>query len=153
MTQDVNEIPYTLSSGHIGDKVSLLFFSIANDDRVAGKSGVEVTFAFIPSIGGQLVDGSKIFLNFPFGFIAPSSIPQFYHSTTLTRSTVSLSNQLIEINMAGTGVVMGAVPFCVTLRGMVLGAVTSGNATGISVTTSQVSGSISHTKMHCSNIF
>jgi hypothetical protein len=116
-----------------------LFFSIAGDDRISGKSGVEVTFAFIPSIGGRLVDGTKIFLNIPFGFFALSSVPSYYHSTALTRSMVSFSNELIEIKMAGTGVVMGNRSFCVTLRGMVMGAITSGDSAGISVTTSQVS--------------
>jgi hypothetical protein len=138
LTKDANEIPYSLSSGHIGDKVIPLLFSIASGDRVAGKSGVSVTFAFVPSIGGRLVDGTKIFLSIPFGFFASSSMPVYYHSTTLIRSTVSLANQLIEIKMAGTGAIMGNRSFCITLRGMVMGAVTSGNATGVSVKTSQV---------------
>jgi hypothetical protein len=44
------------------------FFAIRLVDRVAGKSGVEATFAFVPSVGGQLVDGAKISLHFPSGF-------------------------------------------------------------------------------------
>ncbi len=139
MLQDANAIPYSLGSGHIGDKVSLSFFAIANRDRVAGKSGVEATFAFVPSIGGRLVDGTKIRLNFPLGFFALSSVPLYYHSSTLIRSRVSLIDGLIEIQVAGVGAIVGNQSFCITLRGMVMGAITSGNLTGISVSTSQVS--------------
>jgi hypothetical protein len=138
-----------LDSGHIGDKVSLSFFAIANRDRVAGKSGVEATCAFVPSIGGRLVDGTKIQLNFPLGFFSLSSVPLYYHSSTLIRSRVSLINGRIEIQMLGAGAILGNQSFCITLRGMIMGAITSGNVTGISVSTSQVSSNSEPQTRHC----
>ena len=139
MHQDLNENPFSLNSGHIGNRVALSFFTIALGDRVAGKSGVEVTFAFTPSVGGQLVDGTKISLNFPLAFFSPSSSPS-YRSRILTRSAAALVRDgLLEISVAGTGVIKGNESFCITVRGMVMGAVTSGVAAGISVATSQVS--------------
>jgi hypothetical protein len=139
LSQDANAMPYTLDSGHIGDKVSLLLFSIADHDRVTGKSGVDITLIFTPSKGGQLFDGTAIFVNIPSGFFASSSIPSYYHSNTLARSRVSLSDEMIEIQMAGTGIARANQSFCITLRGFVMGAVTRGSTTGISVSTSQVS--------------
>ncbi len=137
--QDANADPIPLDSGHIGNNVSLSFFSIALSDRVAGKSGVEVTFAFTPSFGGQLVDGTKIFLNYPPNFfvLTPNLI---YRSHTLTRSIAAyVRDGLVEIALAGGGAIKGNESFCITLRGVVMGAITSGNATGISVLTTQVS--------------
>jgi hypothetical protein len=141
MPQDANEDPIPLNSGHIGRNVSLSFFSIALSDRVAYKSGVEVTFAFTPSPGGQLVDGTKISLNYPLAFFVLSPNP-IYRSHTMTRSRATyVRDGLVEIALAGGGVIKGNESFCITLRGMVMGAITSGNATGISVLTSQVSSS------------
>jgi hypothetical protein len=138
MLQDVNANPFTLNSGHIGNRVVLSFFTIALGDRVAGKSGVEVTFAFTPSVGGRLVEGSKISLNFPLTFFSSSSIPS-YRSHTLTRSRVALVRDgLLEITMVGAGAVKGNESFCITVRGMQMGLVTPDNSTGISVLTSQV---------------
>ena len=139
MLQDVNANPFTLSSGHIGNRVALPFFTIALADRVAGKSGVEVTFAFTPSAGGQLVEGTKISMNFPLEFFSSSSSPS-YRSHTLTRSRVALVRDgLLEITMVGAGVVKGNETFCITVRGMQMGPVTLDNSTGISVLTTQVS--------------
>ena len=135
--QDANAFPLPLDSGHIGDKVSLSSFTIADNDRVAGKSGVEVTFVFTPSVGGRLVAGAKISLNFPLGFFASSSIPDF-ESSTLIDSTVTRADWFIEIQLAGGGVMWGNQSVCITVDGMVMGSVTSGNTTGIAVLTSQV---------------
>jgi hypothetical protein len=118
-----------------------MFFSIAQVGRVAGLSGVDATFAFAPSLGGRLVDGTKISLNFPLGFFSASSSPS-YRSSTLSRSTAAfVRDGLIHIQVAGIGEIAGNQTFCITLRGMVTGPATSGNETGISVLTSQVSGS------------
>jgi len=97
----------------------------------------EVTFVFTPSVGGRLVAGAKISLNFPLGFFASSSIPDF-ESSTLIDSIVTRTDWFIEIQLAGGGVMWGNQSVCITVDGMVMGSVTSGNTTGIAVLTSQV---------------
>ncbi len=129
--------PLPLDSGHIGDKVSLASFTVALDDRVAGKS-VAVTICFTPSAGGRLVAGSRILLVAPPAFFAAASTPQF-QAGVLIDSTVTRSDGLLDIQLAGGGVMEASQSVCVTVKGVVMGPVYSGNATGISMLTSQVS--------------
>jgi hypothetical protein len=108
------------SCGAIGGAVTLLSFSVAAADRVAGKSGVQATFSFTPSVGGA--GPTSITLNYPSGFFATSPTPSASVSsagTAVTPGPPGATSIVLAVN--GTALAAGAA-VTVTLAGCTLGA-------------------------------
>jgi hypothetical protein len=105
-TDLVNSSP-AVSSGVIGGAVTSVSFFVAPGDRVAGKTGVQATFAFTPSAGGA--GPSTVTLNYPAGFFATSATPTATSSTSgaiLTPAKPGATS--IVLAASGTSLAAGA---------------------------------------------
>ncbi len=140
-TNDANTLNVTkLSSGHIGDRVTVSAFVIANDDRVESKGGVAATLTFIPSLGGEIVAGGWLTLYYPpkfFDLEFAAELPVFSCSAAGVQGVVGLGHWWIAVTTSGAGLIAAGQPVVVTLSGLKMGPATAQNATGLSVYTSQ----------------
>jgi hypothetical protein len=133
--QDHSKDADTISSGHIGDRVTFTSFSITVADRQSNKSGSSVTFAFWPSAGGSIPISGTITLHYPANFFLPSSAPVALTNASIKINCTSQSASFIVLTVQN-GTVSASTALLVTLIGLTIGSATSSIPNSVSVTTS-----------------
>jgi hypothetical protein len=131
------------SSGHIGHRVLLSSFVIANDDRLDSKTDVAATLMFTPSVGGAIAAGGSLTLYYPptlFAMRDLPELPKFNCSAVGVQGAVRLADggqSWIAVTTSGSGAIAASQPVVVTLSGLKMGSAIKSHATGVSVSTSQ----------------
>ncbi len=136
-TVDVFIYPISpISSGGIFTQVKSVLFSIASSDRVAGKSSVAGTLAFVPT--SPIPIGGTITLNYPSGFFALSVTPAVAAgaSSVVNLKTVCSSTSDTSLVITTSGVAIDTVAFTMIISGFVIGISGAHDYNGISIQTS-----------------
>jgi hypothetical protein len=120
-----------VSCGRIGGAVTNVTFNVQLADRVQAKAGVEATFTFTPSAGGD--SPSSVTLNYPSGFFATSATPTAKVSTagaTLTPAQPGATS--IALTVGGSAPLAAGTAVTVTLVGCTMGLPTAGGGVNVS---------------------
>jgi hypothetical protein len=120
-----------VSCFRISGAVTNVTFNVQLADRVEAKAGVDATFTFTPSAGGD--SPSSVTLNYPLGFFATSATPTAKLSTAGATLTPAQPGALsIVLTVGGSAPLAAGTAVTVTLVGCTMGPPTAGGGVNVS---------------------